>query len=83
MTVILSDDEVSDHESSSDKDGNFITFTATAIVDESVIVDKNPSDGELSENVMHVSSCKLQSEQISQKYLCLKYKILWYLLVSW
>ena len=30
-----------------------------------------------------ISSCKLQSEQISQKYMCLKYKILWYLLVSW
>ena len=30
-----------------------------------------------------VSSCKLQSEQISQKYMCLKHKILWYLLVSW
>ena len=30
-----------------------------------------------------VSSCKLLSEQISQKYLCLKHKILWYLLVNW
>ena len=30
-----------------------------------------------------VSSCKLQSEQISQKYMCLKHKILWSLLVSW
>ena len=50
MTVTLSDDEVSDHESGSDKDGNFITFTTTTIVDESVVVDKNPSDGELFEN---------------------------------
>ena len=30
-----------------------------------------------------ISSCKLHSKQISQKYMCLKYKILWYLLVSW
>ena len=50
MAVTLSDDEVSDHESSNDEDRNFITFTATTIVDESVVVDKNPSDGELSES---------------------------------
>ena len=45
MAVTLSNDEVSDHECGSDKDGNFITFTATAVVDESVVVDDNPSDG--------------------------------------
>ena len=45
MVVTLSDDEVSDHESGNDDDGNFIAFTATAIVDESVVVDENPSDG--------------------------------------
>ena len=50
MAVTLSDDEVSDHESSNDEDRNFITFTATTIVDESVVVDKNPSDGELSKS---------------------------------
>ena len=50
MTVTLSDDEVSDNESSSDEDGNFITFIATAVVDESVAVEENPSDGELSED---------------------------------
>ena len=55
MAVTLSNDEVSDHECGSDKDGNFIAFTATAVVDESVVVDENllmenPSDGELSEN---------------------------------
>ena len=50
MAVTLSDDEVSDNESGSDEDGNFITFTATAIVDESVVVEENPSDGELFEN---------------------------------
>ena len=51
MAVTFSDDEVSDYESDSDEDGNFITFTATAIVDESVVFNENPSDGELSENV--------------------------------
>ena len=49
MAVTLSDDEVSDHESGNDKDGNFFTFTTTAIVNESVVSEENPSDGELSE----------------------------------
>ena len=48
--VTLNDDEVSDNESSSDEDGNFITFTTTAVVDESVVIDENPSDGELSKS---------------------------------
>ncbi|KAL4619378.1 hypothetical protein ACB092_06G074600 [Castanea dentata] len=34
----------------SDEDGNFVAFTATVAVDESVVADENPSDGELSEN---------------------------------
>ena len=46
MAVTLSDN----HESGSDEDGNFVTFTATAVIDESVVIDENPSDGELSEN---------------------------------
>ena len=50
MAVTLSDDEVSDYESGSDEDGNFITFTAIVIVDKSVVVDENPSDGELFES---------------------------------
>ena len=50
MTVTLNDDEVSDNEPSSDEDGNFIAFTATALVDESVAIEENPSDGELSED---------------------------------
>ena len=50
MAVTLSDDEVSDNESGSDEDGNFITFTATVVVDESVAVEENPSDGEFSED---------------------------------
>ena len=51
IVVTHNDGEVSDHESSSDEDENFITFTATAIVDESVVFNENPSNGELSENV--------------------------------
>ena len=50
MVVTLSDDEVFYHEFGSDEDGNFITFIATAVVDESIVVDENPSNGELSKN---------------------------------
>ena len=50
MVVTLSDDEVFDNESGSDEDRNFIAFTATAIVDESVAVEENLFDGELSED---------------------------------
>ena len=50
MAVTFSDGEVSDDESKCDEDGNFITFNATTIVDESVAVKENPSDGELSED---------------------------------
>ena len=51
MTVTLSDYEISDHEFGSDKDGNSIAFTATAVVDENVVVNENPSNGELFESV--------------------------------
>ena len=50
MAVTLSDGGVSDHESDCDEDGNFIAFTATAVVDESIFVEENPSDGKLSED---------------------------------
>ena len=50
MTVTLSDDEVFDDESGCDKGGNFITFTATAVVNESMSTEENPFDGELSED---------------------------------
>ena len=53
MAVTFSDDEVFDHESGSNKNGNFITFTATAVVDESIVVDENPSDRELSEILIY------------------------------
>ena len=51
MVITLSDGEVSNHESRTDEDGNFFTFTATAVVDESVLVEENLSDGELTEYV--------------------------------
>ena len=51
MVVTLSDGEVSDDESEFDEDGNFIAFTVTALVNESISAEENPSDGELSEDV--------------------------------
>ena len=42
MGVTLIDDEVSDDESGCNEDGNFIAFTAIAVVDESVAVEENP-----------------------------------------
>ena len=50
MAVTLSDDEVSNDESGCNEDGNFIAFTATAVVNESLSIEENPSDGELSED---------------------------------
>ena len=50
VVVTLSDDEVFDHESDSNENRNFITFTAAAVVDETIVVEENPSDGELSES---------------------------------
>ena len=50
MVVTLSDDEVSDHESGSDEDGNFIALTATTVIDESVVAIENPFNGELFED---------------------------------
>ena len=50
MVVTLSDNEVSDDESGYDEDENFIAFTATAVVNEAMSVEENPSNGELSED---------------------------------
>ena len=50
MAVTLSDGEVFDDESEYDEDGNFIASTATAVVNESISAEENPSDGELSED---------------------------------
>ena len=51
MAVTLSDDENFDNESSSDEDGNFIAFTATAVADKSITIEENPSNGEISKDV--------------------------------
>ena len=51
MAVTLSDGEVFDDESGCDEDGNFIAFTATAVVNESISVEENSFDGELFEDV--------------------------------
>ena len=50
MAVTSSDDEVSDHESESDQEGNFMVFTATTIVSEIETDDEKPSDEKLSVN---------------------------------
>ena len=50
IAVTFSDDEVSHDESGCDENGNFIAFTAIAVVNESVFVEENPFDGELSED---------------------------------
>ena len=50
MAVTLSDGEVSDDESGCDEDGNFIAFIATAVVNESISVEENSSNGELFED---------------------------------
>ena len=50
MVVTLSEGEVSDDKSECDDDGNFIAFSTTAVVDESISVEENPFDGELSED---------------------------------
>ena len=50
MVVTLSDDEVFDHKFESDQEGNFMAFTAIAIVSEIEITDENPSNRKLSEN---------------------------------
>ena len=72
MAVTLSDDEVSNHESGNDEDGNFIAFTATAIVDESVVVDDNPSDKELSKNAdlqeAYNKLCKVAAKDVVVKF---------------
>ena len=41
MAITLSDDEVSDHGSESDQEGNFMAFIATAVVSEIEIADEN------------------------------------------
>ena len=76
MTVTLSDDEVSYHEFGRDEDGNFIAFTTTNIVDESVVVDENPFNGELFENAdlqgVYNKLCKIAAKDAMNVDLGLK-----------
>ena len=76
MAVTLSDDEASDHESGSDEDGNFIAFTTTTLVDENVMVDENPFDGELSESIdlqeAYNKFCKVTAKDAMNVDLSLK-----------
>ena len=76
IAVILSDDEVFDNKSGSDEDGNFITFTATAVIDESVVIEENPSDGELSEDAdlqeIYNKFCKVAAKDAMSVDLGLK-----------
>ena len=57
MVVNLSDDEVSDHESKSDQEENFMAFTATAVVSEIEAANENPSDREHSKNANLQEAC--------------------------
>ena len=76
MAVTLSDNEVSDDESGCDEDGNFIAFTATAVVNESVPAEENSSDGELSENAnlqeAYNKLCKVAAKDTMNVELSLK-----------
>ena len=76
MAVTLSDGEVSDDESGCDEDGNFIAFTATAVVIESISAEENPSDGELSEDAdiqgVYNKLCKVATKDVMNVELGLK-----------
>ena len=76
MAVTLSNDEVSNDESSCDEDGNFIAFTATTVVNENVFAEENPSDGELSEDAnlqkAYNKLCKVTVKDAMSVELCLK-----------
>lgn len=50
MAVTLSECEVFDDELDREEDRNFIAFTATAVVNESISAEENPSDEQLSED---------------------------------
>ena len=76
MAVTLSDDEVSDHESKSDQEGNSMAFTATATVSEIKNANENPSYGELSENAdlqeTYNKLCKIAAKDAMSVELGLK-----------
>ena len=76
MAITLSDDEVSDHESKSDQEGNFMAFTATAVVSEIETADENLFDGELSKNAnlkeAYNKLCKITAKDAMSVELGLK-----------
>ena len=76
MIVTLSDDEGSDDEFGCDKDGNFIAFTAIAVVNESMSAKENPSNGELFKNAdlqeFHNKLCKVSTKNAMNVELGLK-----------
>ena len=76
MAVTLSDDKVFDNENGCDKDGNFITFTASTVVNESVSTKENPSDGELFEDAdlqeAYNKLCKVDAKDAMNVELGLK-----------
>ena len=76
MAVTLSDNELSDDESGYDEDGNFITFTTIAVVNESVSAEENPSDGKLSEDAdlqeAYNKLCKVAAKDVMNVELGLK-----------
>ena len=76
MPITLSDDEVYDNESGYNEDGNFIAFTATAVVNESMFAEENPSDGELSKDAdlqeVYNKLCKVAAKDAMNVELGLK-----------
>ena len=76
MAVTLSDGEVCDDKSECDEDGNFIAFTATAVVSESISAEENPSDGELSKDAdlqeAYNKLCKVAAKDAISVELSLK-----------
>ena len=76
MAVTLSDNEVFYDESGCDEDGNFIAFTTTAVVNESVSTEEKPSDGELFEDAdlqeAYNKLCKITAKDAMNAELGLK-----------
>ena len=66
MVVTLSDDKISDHESKSDQERNFMAFTTTVVVGKTETDDENLSDGELFKNVdlqeIYNKLCKIETK---------------------
>ena len=76
MVVTLSDGEVFDDESGYDEDRNFIAFTTTAVINESIFAKKNPSNRELSEDAdlqeAYNKLCKVAAKDVMNVELGLK-----------